>query len=185
MEKGPRTDVQPVTDAAPDAALDAAHDATPMDTPDAAADGTTMDVVRDIGADLPTDSAPEAALDPPRPIAPGDVNGDGRADILANIVTDIPGDPSGWHLCTAPVSPDRSECEPRNFNWTFGRLPQPLADLDGDGYNDVASAVLYRGGPTGLVMTSIAVPIAQSVGDVDGDGAAGPMTATPVLIPLP
>ena len=34
-------------------------------------------------------------------------------------------------------------------------------------------------------MTSIAVPIAQSVGDVDGGGAAGPMTATPVLIPLP
>ena len=109
-------------------------------------------------------------------------------------------------LCTVPVSPDRPECEPRNFNWTSGRLPQPLGDLDGDGYNDVASAGLYRGGPTGLVMTGIAVPVAQSVGDVDGDGAddlamwesgtpprvrlvrggaAGPMTATPVLIPLP
>lgn len=70
MEEGPRADGQPVTDAAPDAALDAAHDATPMDMPDAAADGTTMDVVRDIGADLPTHSAPEAALDPPRTIAP-------------------------------------------------------------------------------------------------------------------
>ena len=139
-------------------------------------------------------------------IAPGDVNGDGRADILAHIVTDMPGYPSGWHLCAVPVSPGRSECEPRNFNWAFGRLPQPLGDLDGDGYNDVASAVLYRGGPTGLVMTSIAVPVAQSVGDVDGDGAddlaildtttprrvrlvrgsaAGPITATPVVITLP
>ena len=123
----------------------------------------------------------------------GDVNGDGRADIVVGLCAGglCFGSPRGayvYHGTAAGVATTPSVTLPRDVYW-YGAMIAAGADVSGDGYSDIVvselggSLHLYLGGPSSVPTTAsqtfamgVGNPIAN-VGDTDGDGLADLLAA--------
>ncbi|MFW5419118.1 VCBS repeat-containing protein [Nocardiopsis sp. CNT-189] len=138
----------------------------------------------------PASAAPDGAL-------PGDMDGDGREDLVASY--DLPEEGTGY-IAAVPGGPDGPDAE-RTWTLRAGEDGVPgggsafgdgalLGDFDGDGHTDIAAAggpesdaedapdmpVLLWGGPDGPD-GGARIPLEESarpsaVGDFDGDGTS-------------
>jgi hypothetical protein len=120
----------------------------------------------------PADGRPDARW----PIGDGDFDGDGHPDaIISGAEGGLLYDGDGQTLSAHPGP-------------TFAAFGALAGDFNGDGFADLASSVIFTGGPGGLttVFQSVAGQLFdQGVGDVDGDGFSDVLSTVAPFVGVP